>query len=338
MTIAATTGATASLAVAGTSLAFAASTQTNGQIIVVSVSIAGTSTVSSISDGTNTYTFRSGITNGSAVRSETWTALITGSTASRTITINFSGSTLASAAYQAFSGSTGIGNIATPTTGVSSRFSELYIPIQDNGSFVVASHAIATSSGDTLTQADGTKQQSIVPALTTAATGLVISNEFFVCNLATNLFISASRSWAATGIELRTGSTSAAVTVSNVYVPLKYNVSYVASRLIPSSFWGPHFTVSALPYATISTPYSTSLSTTVPGQLNEKWWIVAGSLPTGLTLNNNTGVISGTPTVAGNYGFSVWVTDKVGNGQLQDFSISVITPVSTGGSSFVFIE
>jgi Domain of unknown function (DUF4082)/Putative Ig domain/Bacterial Ig domain len=41
-----------------------------------------------------------------------------------------------------------------------------------------------------------------------------------------------------------------------------------------------------------------------------KWSISSGALPAGLTLNTATGVISGTPTVPGNYNFTVMVTDS----------------------------
>ena len=57
MTINFTTGASASIAVAGTSLAFSANTLTNGQLVVVAVAILTTTvSVSGIADtGGNTY-------------------------------------------------------------------------------------------------------------------------------------------------------------------------------------------------------------------------------------------------------------------------------------------
>lgn len=68
-------------------------------------------------------------------------------------------------------------------------------------------------------------------------------------------------------------------------------------------------TTTSLPPGTVNTPYHATLSAT-GGQPPYTWTVIQGSLPHGLTLNASSGLISGTPTAAGAFNFTVQVSDS----------------------------
>jgi hypothetical protein len=68
---------------------------------------------------------------------------------------------------------------------------------------------------------------------------------------------------------------------------------------------------SSLPEGTVNTAYSATL-TASGGASPYTWSILSGILPAGTSLGTATGAISGTPTAAGSYNFSVQVTDSAG--------------------------
>lgn len=80
-------------------------------------------------------------------------------------------------------------------------------------------------------------------------------------------------------------------------------------------------TGSTLADGALATAYSTTLSAT-GGTSPYTWARTAGALPTGLTLSS-AGVISGTPTAAGTYSFTLTVTDSGAAATSKAFSLTV---------------
>ena len=82
-----------------------------------------------------------------------------------------------------------------------------------------------------------------------------------------------------------------------------------------------------LPDAAINQPYSQQL--TASGGTVSAWSVVGGSPPPGVTVSP-TGVVSGTPTAAGQFGFTVQASGSTNNDTKQ-LGLFVLAPVVLGG-------
>ena len=111
------------------------------------------------------------------------------------------------------------------------------------------------------------------------------------------------------------------------------------------AFYNCQISIASAPVFTISSscPQSGQVGTSysfavaVSGAQNVHWALTSGPLPPGLTLNTNTGVISGTPTTAGSYPFVISVSLIGGNSAPQTLQCTLVIaaapqPVEIGGS------
>jgi hypothetical protein len=96
------------------------------------------------------------------------------------------------------------------------------------------------------------------------------------------------------------------------YAPLTLEVAHAN---------GPTITTTP-PAATVGSSYCVSLAATggIPGY--GSWAVTSGSLPPGLSLDGY-GHLTGTPTAAGTYSFTVSVTDGVGQTASAPLSITI---------------
>jgi hypothetical protein len=103
-------------------------------------------------------------------------------------------------------------------------------------------------------------------------------------------------------------------------------------------------TPSSPPTGTLGSPYSLSL-TALGGSGPYTWAMTGGALPTGLTLNTATGLISGTPTAAGSFQVTVRATAGAQSGS-QSITINIAppplittaTPLPTASSGLPYFE
>jgi hypothetical protein len=85
----------------------------------------------------------------------------------------------------------------------------------------------------------------------------------------------------------------------------------------------PNITPRTFPNGTVGTPGYNEQVQATGGIGNLSWSISGGLLPPGLDINSVTGLISGEPTTAGTYNFTVQVTDTIPQSDTQDFSITI---------------
>ena len=91
-------------------------------------------------------------------------------------------------------------------------------------------------------------------------------------------------------------------------------------------------TTSPLPDGTVYVPYSRAFAAT-GGTTPYTWSVASGSLPAGLSLSTG-GTLSGTPTVAATYTFTIRVSDRNSHSASKQFALTIYstTPVITTAS------
>ena len=109
-------------------------------------------------------------------------------------------------------------------------------------------------------------------------------------------------------------------------------VSVPGNANAASSSPNPGLTISnSLPSATVGASYNATVNVS-GGTSPYSFSVASGALPTGAQLGDGTGTISGTPTTAGSFSFSIRVSDAKGLSQEQAFIISVSNTPNQGNS------
>ena len=133
----------------------------------------------------------------------------------------------------------------------------------------------------------------------------------------------------ATGVTAGNATVSAALSGVSGSAALKVQVSPVT------------ITTASIPGGTMGAVYAATLSAS-GGTTPYAWSAISGSLPSGLTLNATSGAVSGTPTAAGAFSFTVQVKDTTIPAQTATKALSItVVPtlarisVTPGSSSFL---
>lgn len=130
------------------------------------------------------------------------------------------------------------------------------------------------------------------------------------------------------GTPTATGTSNFTVTVADAGNPAQTasaTTSIVVAAPAPTTLT---ITTSSMPTGTNGTSYSNALQAS-GGTSPYAWSITAGSLPAGLSLNQATGLISGTPTTNGTSNFTATVTDGGSPAQSKSVPLSIVVAAAS---------
>ena len=141
------------------------------------------------------------------------------------------------------------------------------------------------------------------------------------------------------GLNSSTGVLSGTPTTAATYsftITATDSAAAIGSRTYSLTINSSALTVSptSLPNGTVGTAYSRTISAT-GGTAPYTYSRTAGTLPAGLTLNSSTGALSGTPTTAATYSFTIRATDSASHIGSRNYSVTIGGGVATcSGISF----
>ncbi|MDR1953411.1 MAG: putative Ig domain-containing protein [Clostridiales Family XIII bacterium] len=192
-------------------------------------------------------------------------------------------------------------------------------PSTDAGITHVAGNAV-TWSGDDGTSAAALKTTSVAVESTMPA---ITAEDFTMSNANATLTLYANGTFSGAGVTsvpLDAGSNTVYVKVvaEDGTTTLYYKVTITVKQ-------APWITTGNLPSGKVDVAYRAALAAI--GYPASAWSLTKGRLPFGLTLNESTGVISGTPTGAGIYTFTV----RAANGTTPDASKELSIRITADG-------
>jgi hypothetical protein len=211
----------------------------------------------------------------------------------------------------------------------------LYGSPTSSGSYNFTIQALNAFGNDTQ-QFTGTIGSAIAPTINTTQLGALVAGTAFSLTLSVSgslpVTFAVQSGSLPTGLSLNasSGAISGAPSVIGSYsfTIRATNSAGYDDQAFTGSVTGVAPTITTTSLGLIYRAFAVSQTLAVTGTQPVTFAVQSGSLPTGLSLNTSTGVISGTPTVVGSYSFTIRATNSYGTDD-QAFTGSVLqsTPV-----------
>ena len=167
-----------------------------------------------------------------------------------------------------------------------------------------------TSYSQTITATGGIGANTFAVTAGTLPTGLTLSSGGVLSGTPT---VAGTYNFTITGTDSNGNTGSRAYSIT-VYAPITVS---------PTS----------LPNGTTGTSYSQMITASGGSGTYTNFAVSAGSLPTGLSLSPTTGAITGTPSVAGTYNFTIQVTDNASNTGSRAYTVIIYAPITVSPTS-----
>ena len=205
--------------------------------VVVSVTSASVVTVKDNAGGGpgNTYTLLSAQTVGSDLRLEVWTAPVTNTSAAATVTVTFSGTTLAAVTGVNYIGATSpfLGNLST-NTGTGNVSPNLFTTLKDSGNWIIGFvGTVWASSSQGVNLQDGSSLFGTYHPATYPSVGVSLIESFApIGQISTAIFTALSGDYAIIASELRTHASAVTQTVEDAIQPASLDIFAPVTALL----------------------------------------------------------------------------------------------------------